>query len=145
MPEGDAFSFDQTFNVTGDQNQILQGKNEKITIANTKTMGDEIDFFAELRKGLQQESSDPKVVQQAERDAIRPLEDLCKQPLPESEADQKKLKEKIFDMVRGLDPYVPYVRKTIAAFAEGALKTIPPPISWAVGGCLEVIRDHRRD
>lgn len=141
MADGDSFSFNN--NVTGDKNQLNQGKTVKASMVNKGDTND-LDFFAQLRESLKQEAPDTDTVSRAEQEVIKPLEDLCGVDLPESEAEQKTLKEKIYELVRNLDPYVPYIRKTIAAFAEGALKTVPPPISWVVGGCMEVVREHRQ-
>lgn len=84
--------------------------------------------------------------QRAEIDPIiEGLEQAATTPLPETEEEQQSLKDSIWDYINKLDPYVPYIRKTLAAFTEGALKTIPPPASWVIGGCLEVCKQERND
>lgn len=74
---------------------------------------------------------------------LEELEKASDQKLPETEEQKQSLKDSILAQVSKLEPFVPYIRQTLAAFTEGALKTIPPPTSWIIGGCLEVCRQER--
>lgn len=136
---GDAFEFNNTVN--GDGAQINQGKN--VTATQTNTLGDTItfeQFVQSIKEQLPREQ-----LEQVQADVLDPLCDIAAEPEPENEQDRVTLKARILAIAEQLEPYTPYIRKTIAAFAEGALSTIPPPASWVIAGCIEVVRDARRD
>lgn len=97
-------------------------------------------FLSKLQENLPQEER-PKV----DPEVIDPIKELASQELPDSPEEQQTLKEKIVGYLKKLEPYTPYLRKTLAAFTEGALKTLPPPASWVIGGALEVCKQERQD
>jgi hypothetical protein len=79
-----------------------------------------------------------------EKDVIEPLRTIAAEPAPETPRKQATVKAKIMEHLAKLEPFLPYIRKTAAAFADGALRSMGPPAGWIVGGLLEVIRDHRQ-
>lgn len=107
------------------------------------TQGDSVTFeqFAAAIKEAIPEADRERVV----AEVVEPLADIANQPPPDDAQERSDWKAKIYEYAAKLEPYAPYLRKTLAAFAEGALKTIPPPASWVVGGVMEVVKDHRKD
>lgn len=97
--------------------------------------------FAEFIRTLKEQIPAEQLPEAA--DVIEQLEDIATQPEPETSDEKQTLMSRIGDLVKRLEPYTPYIRKTIAAFAEGALLTLPPPSGWIISGCIEVIRDAR--
>lgn len=139
MSDGDAFEFNNTVN--GHGAQINQGKN--VTATQTNTAGDN-SAFDRFLACLKAELPDSHV-NQLDAEVLEPFRKIASEPEPENEQDRLTLKARIMALVANLEPYAPFVRKTIAAFAEGALGTIPPPAGWIIAGCIEVVRDARRD
>ncbi len=78
-----------------------------------------------------------------EQDVIEPLRVIASEELPKDPGKQETVKDRIMACIGKLEPYLPYIRKTAAAFADGALRSMAPPAGWIIGGLLEVIRDHR--
>lgn len=139
MSDGDAFEFNNTIN--GDGAQINQGKN--VTATQTNQYGDTVtfgQFVAAIKTELEQHEDCAKV----EQEILAPLQEIAAQPEPETEEEKATLKTRISGYLAALGPYVPYIRKAVAAFADGALRSMGPPAGWIVGGLLEVIRDHRQ-
>ena len=141
MSDGDAFEFNNTVN--GDGAQINQGKN--VTATPTNQIGDQVTFakFAAAIERDVADDCDPDQAEVLREDVLDPLCQIAEQPEPDSEQDRLTLKARIMELLSKLEPYTPYIRKTIAAFAEGALSTLPPPTGWIVAGCIEVVRDAR--
>lgn len=134
---------DRTFNVniTGGNNQNAFGDNSHFEM--TVEGGGKIDLD-ELFRGIANEIPEADREKVTE-EVVKPLREIAGEKEPESDEEKTSLKERILAIANKLEPYTPYIRKTVAAFAEGALKTIPPPASWVVGGCLEVVRQERKD
>jgi len=117
-------------NIEGGQNQNNSGGGP-ITIS---------DFLGAIKAEL------PEAEQaRVEVEILAPLREAAAQPEPTNEQDRTTLKARIYGYLSQLEPYTPYIRKTLAAFAEGALSAIPPPASWVIAGCVEVVRDARKD
>lgn len=123
-------------NVIGDNNTVSNTMGEEGKPSLNKLM-------EALRKGVQEAS--PEAYEQVNKDVLEPLEEIARGEAPKTEREEKSLRKKIGGYIQKLEPFLPSIRKTAAAFAEGALSTIPPPASWVMGGCMEVIRDARRD
>ena len=141
MSDGDAFEFNNTVN--GDGAQINQGKN--VTATQTNQIGDQLTFeqFAAAIERDIANDCDPDQAVVIREDVLEPLREIAAQDEPANEHDRTTLKARISELIRKLEPYAPYIRKTIAAFAEGALMTLSPPAGWIIAGCVEVVRDAR--
>lgn len=97
-------------------------------------------FFQEIEDAI----PEPEEKMQARQEFIEPLMQMAEMPEPQEEEEAKTLKEKIKRTIAKAAHYAPLIRKTVASFAEGALKTVAPPISWIVGGLMEVVSDARQ-
>lgn len=127
-------------NIHGGNNQNAFGDHSRFEM--TVEGGSAIDLddvFRGIRDSIPEAESEPMV-----RDVVQPLREIAAESEPENEQDRTTLKARIAEYTAKLEPYAPYIRQTIAAFAEGALSTIPPPASWVVAGVVEVVRDARR-
>jgi hypothetical protein len=136
-----AFEFNN--NVTGDGAQINQGQN--VTATQTNQIGSTITFeqiASAIEKDIAAEC-DPDQAEVVREEVLAPLCEIAKQDVPANEQDAVTLRARIASLLEKLEPYAPYIRKTLAAFAEGALSTLPPPAGWIIGGVMEVVRDHR--
>lgn len=136
MGEGTTYNV----NITGGNNQNAFGDHSSFRMVNNS--GQEVDldhFFRGLRDSLPDE-----VREQITKASIEPLRKVAAGQEPKTEDERSSLKAKIFEYAAMLEPYIPYIRRTLAAFASGALRTLPPPASWVVGGVLEVVEDHRK-
>jgi hypothetical protein len=141
MSDGDAFEFNNT--VHGDGAQINQGKN--VTATPTNQLGDQLTFdkfAAAIERDIATDCA-PDQAEVVREDVLKPLREIAAQEEPTNEQDRTTLKARIMELLEKLEPYAPYIRKTIAAFAEGALMTLPPPAGWIIAGCIEVVRDAR--
>lgn len=133
--------------ITGGQNNIgkteIQGGQHQ-----TVNHGDVTITFEEIVKTIREEIPEGELIDF--NDVMQPLEDVANEELPASEEEKVSLKEKIFAMAERLGPFVPHIRKSIAAFGEGALgklasSSLPPPSSWVVAGVIEICRDNRHE
>lgn len=127
-------------NITGGNNQNIIGDNAKGSqIIHQEGAEFDLNKFFEMVRGAVPDG-DKEAVQ---ADVIAPIQAEIDGYGSGSESSDDDIKARIMHALGKLSPYAPYLRRTVAAFAEGALKTVPPPISWIVGGCLEVIRQER--
>jgi len=136
-----AFEFHN--NVTGDGAQINQGQN--VTASQTNQIGSTITF-EEVAAAIERDIAndcDPDQAEVVREEVLGPLCEIANQGLPANEQDAVVLRSRIARLLEQLEPYAPYIRKTLAAFAEGALGTLPPPAGWIIGGVMEVVRDAR--
>ena len=127
-------------NITGGNNQNIIGDNATGTQTINQS-GAEFDlnkFFDLMRSAIPDRNRD--IVQ---NEVIAPIEDAVKGYRRGAESNTEDIKTRIMHALDKLKPYAPYLRSTLVAFSEGALKTVPPPVSWIVGGCLEVIRKEK--
>ncbi len=122
------------------QNVIGDGN----TVSNTMNNGGVAATFEQFIQAMR-EAIPPEQLESVQAEVLNPLTDIAAEPEPTNEQDRITLKARIATLLSQLEPYSPYIRKTVAAFAEGALSTIPPPASWIIAGCIEVVRDARRD
>ncbi len=122
------------------QNVIGDGN----TVSNTMNNGGVAATFEQFIQAMR-EAIPPEQLESVQAEVLNPLTDIAAEPEPTNEQDRITLKARIATLLSQLEPYSPYIRKTVAAFAEGALSAIPPPASWIVAGCIEVVRDARRD
>ena len=137
---GDSFQFSAEMHGDG---QINQGR--EVNATNTVNKGDTVtfaQFMSAIEKAV--EESERAVPEDVRSEAIEPLKQMAEEEPPETEQEQQTFRARIAGYVAKLEPYVPDIRRTIAAFAEGALSTIPPPAGWVVAGVIEVVRDARR-
>ncbi len=142
MADTNSFEFNNTQTGAGSQN--IQGYNASGNLSNQAAGPVTFDGFMEaLRKGCS-DGAGP-MYEKVNEDVLEPLEEIAQMEEPTTEKGAMSLKKRIASYVEKLQPYAPFIRKTLAAFAEGALSTMPPPASWVAGGCMEVIRDARRD
>lgn len=127
-------------NITGGNNQNAFGDHSRfdMIVEGGKTI-DLDEVFRAMRDSIPAVERPPVMA-----DAIEPLREIAVGPAPQTEEEETTLKATILAYVSKLEPYVPYMRKTLAAFAEGALSTLPPPAGWVMGGVMEVVRDHRQ-
>lgn len=131
------------FNIKGNVNQAAAKiENLESHVGDVHNHAASNQSFEEFIKALQ-EKIPAQEVEAAQAEILEPLREIAQQPEPENEQDRLTLKARIIEIAERLAPYTPYIRKTIAAFAEGAIMTLPPPASWVVAGCLEVVRDAR--
>ena len=127
-------------NITGGNNQNIIGDNATGTQTINQTGADfDLNKFFELIRAAVP-NGDRDIVQ---NDVIAPIEDAVNGYGRGSESNTTDIQTRIMHALDKLKPYAPYLRGTLVAFAEGALQTVPPPISWIVGGCLEVIRKEK--
>lgn len=133
---------DKTYNVniSGGNNQNAFGDHSSFVMTNEAGVAIDLDaVFRAILDGVP-EPDRPAM----EQEAIVPLRELAAADPPANEQDRQTLMARVMEYASHLEPYVPYIRRTLAAFAEGALSTLPPPASWVMGGIMEVVRDHRR-
>lgn len=133
--------------ITGGQNNIgkteIQGGQHQ-----TVNHGDTTITFSAIVEKIREEIPEGELV---DFEAVMvPLEEAAAGEEPTSEQDRVTTKEWIFEQVAKLGPFVPHIRKSIAAFGEGALGklaagALPPPGSWIVAGVIEICRDNRQD
>lgn len=122
--------------IAGDQNQTNNYGGTSITFE---------QFIQAIKEQLPVEQ-----LEQVQSEVLDPLCDIAAEPEPDSEQDRVTLKARIMAIVEKLEPYTPYIRKTIAAFAEGALLAVPGAgLAWGakciIAGCIEVVRDARAE
>jgi hypothetical protein len=126
-------------NITGNsQNAFGDGSTFTQNIGGS----DNIDFEKIL--ALIIESIPEQHRKEVEADVCDPIRDIASEDIPEDKEKQEEVKSTIMSYLSKLEPYIPYIRQTVAAFADGALRSMGPPIGWVVGGLLEVIKDHRQ-
>lgn len=146
MGEGNKFEINNTVN--GGAQQLNIGQSGGKAELNADQSGPAItfeQFIQTLRQNLPADQIDS-----VQADVLDPLNELAAEPEPENEQDRVTLKARIMSLVEKLEPYTPHIRKTIAAFAEGALLAVPGAnLAWGakcvIAGCIEVVRDARND
>jgi hypothetical protein len=147
MSDGNAFEINTNISGGAQQQNIGQsGGTASLHVDQSSSAVTFDRFLAELSKNIETQSA----VQSASgndlnKTVYEPLKEIAESEEPTNEQDRITLKARIATLLSQLEPYAPYIRKTVAAFAEGALSAIPPPASWIVAGCIEVVRDARRD
>lgn len=133
--------------VTGGQNNI--GKTEiHGDQVQHNTYGDVSITFEQVMQSLAEAIPDEGERGIVEQDIIQPLREIADQQEPKTEQERLTLKDRIMSLTEMLKPYLPEVRKAIAAFGDGALGklasgALPPPASWVVAGVIEICRDNR--
>lgn len=142
MSNGDEINLGGVSQVASGAGAVNQAGKNTATI-HVSGGGDSLSFEKFIQAIKEQIPEDQ--IESVQAEVLDPLSDIAAEPEPTNQQDALTLKARILDIVEKLEPYAPYVRKTIAAFAEGAMSTIPPPASWVIGGCIEVVRDARRD
>lgn len=131
-------------NISGGQNQNQFGDHNTQNMINN-IQGNGISFeqlLQVIKEGLAADLAADEVAA-IDKQVLEPLREVGAQPEPENEQDRTTLRARIGALLEKLEPYAPYIRRTLAAFAEGALSTIPPPAGWVVAGVVEVVRDAR--
>lgn len=138
--DGNAFEIHN--NVTGGAQQQNIGQSGGEAVMHVDQRAGELTFerFVQTLR----EQIPPEQLKKAQAEIIGPLCEIAAEPEPGSEQDSQSLRSRIAKVLENLEPYSPYIRRTVAAFTEGALSTIPPPASWVIAGCIEVVRDARR-
>lgn len=141
------FNIDNRFN-SGNQLQSVgqSGGTVKNEMTSAGGAGNFEAFLAELKKEI---AAIPDAnVAQVEQEVIEPLRVIAAEPKPENAEAEVTLRTRIGAIIDKLAPYTPYIRRTIAAFAEGALLASSPlgyVAKIIVAGCVEVVRDARRE
>lgn len=144
---------EKTFNIDihGGNNQNVFG--DGATVTQNNSVGGSV--HVEINRLLKDfEASVPAELHaELQAEVLQPLQALAEVKVPEedlkdeakAEQAKKTLWERSKEIAANAAKFLPYLKKPAAAFALGALKTIPPPISWAVGGFLEVARFYESE